>query len=105
MTNSLIVLGVMLAILVAGSFMRKIPVAVLLVVASIAGAVVGGMTDPLLKRDYFTSIASVFVGNSETVPSLLRHFMEGSMLFLNLMLTVAAGMLFMSVLKDWIFSL
>ena len=34
----------MLAILVAGSFMRKIPVAVLLVVASIAGAVVGGMT-------------------------------------------------------------
>ena len=53
MTNSLIVLGVMLAILVAGSFMRKIPVAVLLVVASIAGAVVGGMTDPLLKRDYF----------------------------------------------------
>lgn len=37
MTNSLIVLGVMLAILVAGSFMRKIPVAVLLVVASIAG--------------------------------------------------------------------
>ena len=48
MTNSLIVLGVMLAILVAGSFMRKIPVAVLLVVASIAGAVVGGMTDPLL---------------------------------------------------------
>ncbi len=90
----------MLAILVAGSFMRKIPVAVLLVVASIAGAVVGGMTDPLLKRDYFTSIASVFVGNSETVPSLLRHFMEGSMLFLNLMLTVAAGMLFMSVLKE-----
>ena len=100
MTNSLIVLGVMLAILVAGSFMRKIPVAVLLVVASIAGAVVGGMTDPLLKRDYFTSIASVFVGNSETVPSLLRHFMEGSMLFLNLMLTVAAGMLFMSILKE-----
>lgn len=100
MTNSLIVLGVMLAILVAGSFMRKIPVAVLLVVASIAGAVVGGMTDPFLKRDYFTSIASVFVGNSETVPSLLRHFMEGSMLFLNLMLTVAAGMLFMSVLKE-----
>lgn len=90
----------MLAILVAGSFMRKIPVAVLLVVASIAGAVVGGMTDPLLKRDYFTSIASIFVGNSETVPSLLRHFMEGSMLFLNLMLTVAAGMLFMSILKE-----
>ena len=42
MTNSLIVLGVMLAVLVAGSFVRKIPVAVLLVIASIAGAVVGG---------------------------------------------------------------
>ena len=38
MTNSLIVLGVMLAVLVAGSFVRKIPVAVLLVIASIAGA-------------------------------------------------------------------
>ena len=100
MTNSLIVLGVMLAVLVAGSFVRKIPVAVLLVIASIAGAVVGGLTDPLLHRDYFTSLASVFVGNSETVPSLMRHFMEGSMLFLNLMLTVAAGMLFMSILKE-----
>lgn len=77
MTNSLIVLGGMLAILVAGSiFARKVPVAVLLVVAAIAGAFLGGYSVPPL-----------------------RHYLEGSMLFLNLMLTVAAGMLFMSILK------
>lgn len=99
-TNSLIVLGVMLAVLVAGSFMRKIPVAVLLVLASIAGAVVGGLTDPNLWRDYFQTIGSVFVGNGDTYPSLMRHFMEGSLLFLNLMLTVAAGMVFMNILKE-----
>ncbi len=91
----------MLAVLILGSiFAKKIPVAVLLVLASVAGAVVGGLTDPHLARDYFQSLASVFVGNGDTYPSLMRHFMEGSMLFLNLMLTVAAGMVFMEILKE-----
>lgn len=81
MTNSLFVLGIMLAILIAGSFVRKVPVAVVLLTAAIVGAVVAIPALPELKFYW------------------LRHYMEGSMLFFNLMLTVATGMLFMSILK------
>lgn len=77
MTISLIALGVMIFVLIAGSICRKTSTAVLLLLASIAGAVAGGFWIPPL-----------------------RHFVEGTQLFLNLMLTVAAGMLFMSVLKE-----
>lgn len=76
MLQSGIALFVMIFILVSGSlFLKKIPMAALLVASAIVGAAVGGFNFPL------------------------RHFVEGSQLFLMLMLTVAAGMLFMSVLK------
>lgn len=76
MLHATLVLAVMVAILAVGAvFLKKIPVPVLLIIASIAGALVGGFGFPL------------------------RHFVEGSQLFLMLMLTVATGMLFMSVLK------
>ena len=71
-----IVLAVMLGVLVIGSiFLKKVPMAVLLVLTAIIGAVVGGFGVPL------------------------RHLVEGTQLFLVLILTVATGMLFMSVLK------
>lgn len=76
MLQAAIVLAVMVGILVAGSvFAKKIPMAVLLVISAVVGALVGGFGFPL------------------------RHFVEGSQLFLMLMLTVATGMLFMGVLK------
>ena len=71
-----LVLAVMIALLVFGAiFLKKIPVAALLIIAAAIGALVGGFGFPL------------------------RHLVEGSQLFLMLMLTVATGMLFMSVLK------
>lgn len=67
----------MVAVLALGSiFLKKIPMAVLLLISAVAGAAAGGFGFPL------------------------RHFVEGSQLFLMLMLTVATGMLFMSVLKE-----
>lgn len=70
-------LFLMVAVLALGSiFLKKIPMAVLLLISSFAGALIGGFGFPL------------------------RHFVEGSQLFLMLMLTVATGMLFMSVLKE-----
>lgn len=67
----------MVAVLALGSiFFKRIPMAALLLISAAVGAVTGGFGFPL------------------------RHFVEGSQLFLMLMLTVATGMLFMSVLKD-----
>lgn len=77
MLHAGISLLVMVFVLVAGGvFLKKIPMAALLVISGIIGAVVGNFGFPL------------------------RHFVEGSQLFLMLMLTVATGMLFMSVLKE-----
>jgi TRAP-type C4-dicarboxylate transport system permease large subunit len=78
MFHATLVLVVILATLAFGSVVIKklqIPMAVLLLFSALVGALVGGFGFPL------------------------RHFVEGSQLFLMLMLTVAAGMLFMSVLK------
>ena len=78
MFNSILVLVVVVTILACGSvFLKKIkmPMAALLLFSAIIGASVGGFGFPL------------------------RHFVEGSQLFLILMLTVATGMLFMSVLR------
>lgn len=67
----------MLFVLAAGGiFLKKLPMAAVLVISGIVGAAVGNFGFPL------------------------RHFAEGSQLFLMLMLTVATGMLFMSVLKE-----
>ena len=76
MLQASLVLAVMIALLVFGAiFLKKMPVAALLIIAAVIGALVGGGGFPL------------------------RHLVEGSQLFLMLMLTVATGMLFMSVLK------
>ncbi len=76
MFQAALVLVVMVAILAFGSmFPKKIPMAALLLISAVAGALVGNFGFPL------------------------RHFVEGSQLFLMLMLTVATGMLFMSVLR------
>jgi gluconate:H+ symporter, GntP family len=78
MLQAAFVLIVIMAILVAGSVIGKkikIPMAALLFFAAVIGALAGGFGFPL------------------------RHFAEGSQLFLMLMLTVASGMFFMSVLK------
>ena len=70
------VLVVVVGILMLGSvFVKKIPMAALLLASAVAGALVGGFGFPL------------------------RHFAEGSQLFLMLMLIVATGMLFMNVLR------
>lgn len=70
-------LFVMIFVLAAGSvFFKKVPMAALLIISAVAGAAVANFGFPL------------------------RHFVEGSQLFLMLMLTVATGMLFMSVLKE-----
>lgn len=72
-----IALFVMVAVLALGSlFLKKIPMAALLLIGAVVGALVGRFGFPV------------------------RHFVEGSQLFLMLMLTVATGMLFMSVLKE-----
>lgn len=77
MIDAGIALFVMVAVLALGSlFLKKIPMAALLLIGAIVGALVGRFGFPL------------------------RHFVEGSQLFLMLMLTVATGMLFMSVLKE-----
>jgi TRAP-type C4-dicarboxylate transport system permease large subunit len=78
MFNAALVLVVSVSFLVIGSVLLKklkIPMAALLLLSAVVGALVGGFGFPL------------------------RHFVEGSQLFLMLMLTVATGMLFMSVLK------
>jgi TRAP-type C4-dicarboxylate transport system, large permease component len=77
MLQPAIALAVMLVILVLGSiFLKKVPMAALLIIAAVAGALSGGFGVPL------------------------RQLVEGSQLFLNLILTVATAMLFMSVLKE-----
>lgn len=77
MVEAGIALFVMVAVLALGSlFLKKIPMAALLLIGAVVGALVGRFGFPL------------------------RHFVEGSQLFLMLMLTVATGMLFMSVLKE-----
>ena len=78
MFNAVLAFAVMMVILIAGSLVAKklkIPMAALLMLTAVAGALVGGFGFPL------------------------RHFAEGSQLFLMLMLIVATGMLFMNVLK------
>jgi TRAP-type C4-dicarboxylate transport system permease large subunit len=76
MLQTSLVLAVMVGVLVFGSlFLKKVPMSVLLLISAAAGAAVGEFGFPI------------------------RHFVEGSQLFLMLMLTVATGMLFMSVLK------
>jgi len=74
-TQTIINLAVMLVIFIAGSFFRKVPMALFLVLAAVLGALIGGFGVPI------------------------RHLVEGSQLFLYLMLIVAAGMLFMGVIK------
>ena len=73
--QTIFVLASMAAIMVAGAFFRKVPMALFLVLAAIVGALVGGFGVPI------------------------RHLVEGTQVFLYLMLIVAAGMLFMDVLK------
>lgn len=72
-----VTLFIMIMVLAFGSiFFKRAPMAALLIISAVVGAAAGNFGFPL------------------------RHFVEGSQLFLMLMLTVATGMLFMSVLKD-----
>ena len=71
----IIILLVMVSIFIGGTFFRKLPVAFSLIIAAIAGALLGGFGFPL------------------------RHLVEGTQLFLYLMLIVAAGMIFMGIIK------
>ena len=75
MFMEIIILLVMVSIFIGGTFFRKLPVAFSLIIAAIAGALLGGFGFPL------------------------RHLVEGTQLFLYLMLIVAAGMIFMGIIK------
>lgn len=66
----------MLVVLVFFSIVRKIPVSVMLILAAIVGALAGGFGIPV------------------------RHLTEGTLLFLYLILIVAAGMVFMAVMRE-----
>jgi GntP family gluconate:H+ symporter len=73
--QTIIILAAMSVILIAGSFFKKVPMALFLVLAAVVGALIGGFGLPI------------------------RHLVEGTQVFLYLMLIVAAGMLFMDVIK------
>jgi len=78
MFHAALVLIVMVVILAIGSVLAKklkIPMAAILLLCAVVGALAGGFGFPL------------------------RHFTEGTQLFFTLMLTVGTGMLFMSTLK------
>jgi TRAP-type C4-dicarboxylate transport system permease large subunit len=75
MFMEVIILLVMVLIFVIGAFFPKLPVAFSLIIAAIVGALLGGFGFPF------------------------RHLVEGTQLFLYLMLIVAAGMIFMGVIK------
>ena len=75
MEIEMIVLLVMALIFVIGFFFPKVPVSFTLIIAAITGALVGGFGFPF------------------------RHFIEGTQLFLYLMLIVVTGMIFMGIIK------
>jgi len=65
----------MVLIFIGGAFFRKLPVALSLIIAAIVGALLSGFGFPL------------------------RHFIEGTQLFLYLILIVVSGMIFMGTIK------
>jgi len=75
MAIEMIVLLAIALVFIIGSFFPKVPVSFTLIVAAIVGALVGGFGFPL------------------------RHFIEGTQLFLYLMLIVVTGMVFMGTIK------
>jgi len=70
-----LILLVMVLIFIVGSFFRKIPMSLFLVLAAILGSLIGGFGIPIY------------------------HLAEGTQVFLYLILIVAAGMLFMGIMK------
>lgn len=66
----------MVAVFVIGAFAFKLPISVSLVAAAIAGAVVGGQGFPL------------------------RHFVEGTLGFLDVLLIIATAMIFMRMIQS-----
>jgi TRAP-type C4-dicarboxylate transport system permease large subunit len=74
-SQTIIIALVMLFIFIVGSIFRKIPISLFLILAAVLGAIIGGFGIPL---DYLV---------------------EGTQVFLYLMLIVAAGMLFMGAIK------
>jgi TRAP-type C4-dicarboxylate transport system permease large subunit len=75
MLSEPLILLVMVAVFVGGCFLVKLPVALSLVLASVAGALVGG----------------------EGVP--LRHLVEGTFGFLDTIIVIASAMIYMKVLQ------
>jgi TRAP-type C4-dicarboxylate transport system permease large subunit len=75
MLSEPLILSIMVAVFVGGCFLAKLPVALSLVLASVAGALVGG----------------------EGVP--LRHLVEGTFGFLDTIVVIASAMIYMKVLQ------
>jgi TRAP-type C4-dicarboxylate transport system permease large subunit len=75
MLSESLILCIMVAVFVGGCFLAKLPVALSLVLASVAGALVGG----------------------EGVP--LRHLVEGTFGFLDTIVVIASAMIYMKVLQ------
>lgn len=75
MLSESLILSIMVAVFVGGCFLAKLPVALSLVLASVAGALVGG----------------------EGVP--LRHLVEGTFGFLDTIVVIASAMIYMKVLQ------
>ena len=75
MLSESLILSIMVAVFVGGCFLVKLPVALSLVLASVAGAMVGG----------------------EGVP--LRHLVEGTFGFLDTIVVIASAMIYMKVLQ------
>src|SRR5512147_494859 len=75
MLSEPLILLIMVAVFVGGCFLAKLPVALALVLASIAGALAGG----------------------EGIP--LRHLVEGTFGFLDTNIVIASAMIYMKVLQ------
>jgi TRAP-type C4-dicarboxylate transport system permease large subunit len=75
MLSESLIFSIMVAVFVGGCFLAKLPVALSLVLASVAGALVGG----------------------EGVP--LRHLVEGTFGFLDTIVVIASAMIYMKVLQ------
>jgi gluconate:H+ symporter, GntP family len=75
MLSESLILSIMVAVFVGGCFLAKLPVALSLVLASVAGALVGG----------------------EGLP--LRHLVEGTFGFLDTIVVIASAMIYMKVLQ------
>lgn len=76
MSIELVIFLVMVVVFIAGCFAVKLPVSISMMLAAIAGALVGGQGFPL------------------------RHFVEGTFSYVDTILVIACAMIFMKVLQE-----